>query len=216
MPSQLATAPLLACLIAFLLGSVPFGLLIARIAHGGNLREQGSGNIGATNVSRVLGFWPWGAMTFGLDLLKGALPVFLVASDWTREWVAARLSGGSGWDVSLLDVWAVALFAVLGHCYSPWLKFRGGKGVATGFGVVLVLSPLAALVGLLAFAICFFSTRIGSLSSLTGLVAASAAYLVFNPLGAHVWMGAALILVILIRHEANINALLQNREKTFR
>lgn len=204
------------CLIAFLLGSIPFGLIVSRLADGGDLRQQGSGNIGATNVSRILGFWPWGLLTFVLDLIKGALPVFLLGSGRAQWLVANLLYEGAHWEVTRMDEWAVALACVLGHCFSPWLRFKGGKGVATGFGAILVLSPLTALVGAAAFGLAFAATRTGSLSSLTGILAAAATHLVYEPLGPHLWIGAALILVILIRHETNLDALLQNREKTLR
>lgn len=200
-------APAIACGLAFLLGSIPFGLLVARAAQGGadrearkDIRVEGSGNIGATNVSRVLGFWPWGALTFGLDLAKGS---------------AAVLWAMSAGELSTVWVWAVALACVLGHCYSPWLRFRGGKGVATGFGVVLVLAPIAALAGIVAFGIAFVATRTGSVSSLCGLLTAAACELVIKPVEAHLALGALLMLVILVRHESNLDALLEKNEKIF-
>ncbi|MGZ3689647.1 MAG: glycerol-3-phosphate acyltransferase, partial [Bdellovibrionota bacterium] len=94
--------------------------------------------------------------------------------------------------------------------------FRGGKGVATGFGAVLMLSPLPALIGIAGFAFAFLARRISSLASITGLLLASAAQLIFRPMGAHLWFGAAMIAVILFRHEDNLDALLENREKSFR
>ena len=200
-------------LFAFLLGSIPFGLIVARLFKVKDLTERGSGNIGATNVSRVLGFWPAGALTFALDLLKGALPVLAVLPEGSRLWMGAF--GLPETELSEAVRWAVGLFAVLGHCYSPWLHFKGGKGVATGFGAVLVLSPLSGLAGLVAFGVTFLSTRIGSLSSLSGLIVASVCHLVFEPIGAHLWAGALLVFVILIRHEVNIDALLDHRESAF-
>jgi len=205
--------PAIVCVIAFLMGSIPFGLLVARIFKVKDLTSQGSGNIGATNVSRVLGFWPAGALTFALDLLKGILPVLALLPMGSQIWLGTF--GLPETDFSATAIWSAGLFAVLGHCYSPWLHFKGGKGVATGFGVLVVLSPLAGLAGILAFGITFLSKRIGSLASLAGLIVASVFHVVFEPGGAHLIPGALLVFLILIRHEANIDALLDQRERAF-
>lgn len=205
---------------AFLIGSIPFGLLIARAFHVRDLTRKGSGNIGATNVSRVVGFWPAGFLTFVLDVGKGAVPLLVLAFTGLYGSLASRL-GGLPTDATpsgspLWIIWTAGLFTVLGHCYSPWLQFRGGKGVATGFGVLLVLSPVSALAGIAAFALSFLGTRIGSLSSLAGLSMTVVAYLALNRVGVHAWAGAAIVLVILGRHRANIQALLEGTEKSFR
>jgi acyl phosphate:glycerol-3-phosphate acyltransferase len=124
----------IAVVLAYLIGAVPFGLLIGRL-HGVDLRNIGSGNIGATNCGRVLGR-KWGLVCFALDLLKGFVPVF--AAGW---WFG--LVGGAG-SASRAAEWAwlgVAVAAVLGHIFPVWLGFRGGKGVATGLGVVLGVWP---------------------------------------------------------------------------
>jgi glycerol-3-phosphate acyltransferase PlsY len=209
----------LACATAFLLGSIPFGLIVARIAGGADPRRSGSGNIGATNISRVMGFWPWGAATFALDLLKGAVPVLALEAGLFAA-IAASLTGAAAGGsapeaVSAVAAWAVGLCAVLGHCYTPWLGFRGGKGVATGLGALAVLSPWASLAGLVAFGLVFAATRVGSISSLSGILGVSVTHLVIAPTGAYLWFGAALVLVILVRHEGNLDALLENREKKF-
>ena len=203
----------------FLLGSIPFGILIARLFKVSDLTSKGSGNIGATNVSRVVGFWPAGFITFALDVGKGSAAVFL-ASPYALNLYSRFVSGGA-YD-SLAEtlssetlMWVAGLFAVLGHCFSPWLHFRGGKGVATGFGAVLLLSPWAALAGIVAFAFTFMNKRVGSLASLTGLTVVAVVHLIAYPRGLHLWAGAATMFVILIRHEANIDALLENHEKTF-
>ncbi len=187
--------------LSFFIGSIPFGILIAKFFHIKNLREHGSGNIGATNVSRVLGFWPAGFLTFILDAGKGYFPLLLV-----------HLSHKG--DLGFWE-WVIGLFTVLGHCFSPWLKFRGGKGVATGLGTLLFLSPWAALVGTLAFILSFLNHRIGALSSLLGLLFASAAELVISPPGPHLWIGALMVFIIVVRHESNIDALLSQNEKKF-
>lgn len=133
---------LFAVLPAYLAGSLPFGLLIAR-GHGVDLRRAGSGNIGATNVGRVVGR-RWGVACFLLDLAKGAVPVLAVG--WAMGW-AGRF------EVAADALWpwlAVAAAAVAGHVFPPWLGFRGGKGAATGLGVLLGFFPLLALPGLAA------------------------------------------------------------------
>jgi acyl phosphate:glycerol-3-phosphate acyltransferase len=199
--------------LAFMLGSIPFGLIVARLFKVNDLSSRGSGNIGATNVSRVLGFWPAGAMTLGLDMLKGMVPLFLIMPLGFSLWSETFQINGT--QVSPLLIWATGLAAVMGHCFSPWLKFKGGKGVATGFGVILVLSPFSAMAGLLGFVITFLSTRTGSLSSLAGLFVAAIAHLTFYSTASYLWFGAAVITVILIRHESNLDALLESREKKF-
>lgn len=183
---------------AFFIGSIPFGLWIARLFQKGDLRTQGSGNIGATNVSRVAGFWPAGFLTFLFDMLKGFVPAALVAhSDLGKE------------------AWAVGAFAVLGHCYSPWLRLKGGKGVSTSFGVFLALSPWAAFAGFTAFAAFFAYSRIGSLASISGILAAAGMHLVLYPADRNLWFLLAIVFIVLIRHESNIDALLHGRERVF-
>jgi glycerol-3-phosphate acyltransferase PlsY len=136
--------------VAYLIGSVPFGLILTRIAGAGDLRAIGSGNIGATNVLRT-GRKGLAIATLILDVLKGAVPV----------WLAGRYFGP--------DMAVVAgLGAVVGHCFPVWLKFLGGKGVATALGVVLVLAPLAALVALVLFIGVTAITRYVSLGSILG------------------------------------------------
>jgi glycerol-3-phosphate acyltransferase PlsY len=206
------------CVFAFALGSVPFGLLVARLFKVKDLTRKGSGNIGATNVARVIGFWPAGFLTFLLDMSKGVLATVLATPVGYHLLVSllgspSDVSDSAG--LSIVVPWIAGFFVVLGHCYSPWLHLKGGKGVATGLGVILVLSPLSALFGILAFGLVFFHSRIASLSSIAGLILAAIAHLVFNPVGVHLCVGLLMLLVILIRHEANIDALLENREKSF-
>jgi len=140
---------------AYLLGSIPFGLLLAKLFGGGDVRKAGSGNIGATNVVRVAGPLA-GILTLIFDTAKGAAAV----------WLAARVTNDSAnW------MMISALAVLLGHCFPAWLKFKGGKGVATALGVFLALSPLAAVSALLLFILCVFYWRFISLGS----VAAAAA-----------------------------------------
>ena len=140
----------LAAAIGYLLGSIPFGWIIARVSGGIEIREHGSGNIGATNVWRVMGWRP-GLLCFILDLVKGVLPV-LVAMVVASEGPAI-LAGAA---------------AVLGHMFPAWLKGRGGKGVATAAGAFLVLAPLPCLNAILTFAVVGpLATRTVSAGSIT-------------------------------------------------
>jgi glycerol-3-phosphate acyltransferase PlsY len=153
-------------LLGYLSGSVPFGLLIAA-GRGVDIRKAGSGNVGATNVGRVLGR-RWGALCFSLDVLKGALPV--LAGGWAMGMLGRyTLAPGEAW------AWmGVAAAAVIGHVWPVWLKFRGGKGVATALGVMVGIYPaftypaLAAAAVWLLFASAF---RYVSLASIFGVLA---------------------------------------------
>ena len=137
--------------LGFAAGSIPFGVLIARRAGGVDIQQHGSGNIGATNVTRVLGARA-GAAVLVLDAAKGALPV----------WLAARAG------VDPRAALAVGGAAILGHCFSPWLAFRGGKGVATALGVFAVLAPPVTAIAVGVFAAVLALTRVPALGSLAG------------------------------------------------
>ncbi len=128
-------------ILAYLLGSIPFGLIIAR-AYGKDLREIGSGNIGATNLSRALGK-KWGYFCFCLDMLKGLLPMI----------ATARLLSKTPGSLDLIFWLAVGIAAVSGHIFPIYLRFKGGKGVATSFGVALGLWPYYTVCALIAFAV---------------------------------------------------------------
>lgn len=204
-------------LVSFLLGSIPFGLIVARIYKVKDLTSRGSGNIGSANVSRVLGFWPAGFLTFCLDAAKGMIASLLAMPFGISllSFLFNNTSQTNPIELGMSSIWMAGFFAVLGHCYSPWIHFKGGKGVATGLGVLLVLSPLSALIGLIGFVFTFVNRKIVSLASISAVVLASVGYLVFNPVGSHIWVGAAMMFIILLRHENNIDALLENREKPF-
>jgi acyl phosphate:glycerol-3-phosphate acyltransferase len=189
---------------AYLLGSIPFGLLLARLFGGGDVRKAGSGNIGATNVARVVGPLA-GILTLVFDTAKGAAAV----------WLSGRVTNESA-------TWMmVAGFVVLlGHCFPVWLKFRGGKGVATALGVFLVLCPLAAVSALLLFLICVAYWRYVSLGS----VAAAAAmplltYFLWAPHHAPpiiIDAGTlAIALLVIYKHDGNLQRLVEGTEPRF-
>ncbi|MBV8514542.1 MAG: glycerol-3-phosphate 1-O-acyltransferase PlsY [Acidobacteria bacterium] len=191
-------------LAGYLLGSIPFGILLTRLFGGGDIRAAGSGNIGATNVTRVAGPIP-GVLTLVLDAAKGAAAVLL----------AAHFSGSSA-------MWMTAsgLAALVGHCFPVWLKFRGGKGVATGAGFFLALCWPAALGAILLFVLVVAFFRFVSLGS----IAAAAAmplliYFLWAPHHApppSVTIGAfAAAMLIVYKHDGNIQRLVEGREPRF-
>jgi glycerol-3-phosphate acyltransferase PlsY len=183
--------------LGYLSGSIPFGVVLTRL-KGVDVRAQGSGNIGATNVARVAGK-RLGVAVLLLDAAKGALPV-LAARQLAPQ--AVLLHAGVG------------LAAFLGHVFPVWLKLRGGKGVATALGVLLVLLPWAALAGFCTYAVIFVARRVSSIGSLFGaLVALGTSFAMGAPL---VYSGLAALLfgLIVFTHRSNIRRLLRNAEKS--
>lgn len=192
------TAPFFITLAAaYLLGSIPFGLLLTKAAGLGDIRGIGSGNIGATNVMRT-GRRGLGIATLVLDAGKGFLAV----------WLAHRMYDG---DAALI----AGLAAVLGHVFPAWLKFKGGKGVATALGVIFALNASAGLIACGAWLAVFSMTRYSSLSSLAAAAAAAGtAYALDTPAPALLFL--ALALLIAYTHRGNIQRLLAGREHNFR
>ena len=182
---------------AYLLGAVPFGLLLARHIAGLDVRAAGSGNIGATNVARSAGRG-LGVATLVLDALKGAAPV---------------LVGRFVLDAPTPVVAAAGAAAVLGHVFPIYLKFRGGKGVATGLGVFLALAPLATLIAVGVFAVVFAVARVVSLGSLCGAVTLVGALVALEAPRAVVGVAGGVVLLIAVRHTGNIRRLLAGRER---
>lgn len=185
--------------LGYLAGSIPFGVLLTRWLRGVDVRQQGSGNIGATNVTRVAGK-KLGAVVLLLDALKGALPVAL----------ALRLLPGQ----PTLHV-LVGLSAVLGHIYPVWLKLQGGKGVATALGVLVVLVPLAALAGAVVYAVILAVWRVSSLGSLAAGATAvgTSAFTAAQP--QYAGLSAFLFALMLWTHRGNIGRLLRRTERRF-
>ncbi len=182
-------------IVAYVLGSIPFGIISARVFGGADPRTMGSRNIGATNVRRSAGK-PAAILTLILDILKGALPV-----------LAARALG-----LPYAFVAAAGLLAFLGHLYPLFLGFKGGKGVATACGVMFVLSPLATLIALAVFIITAAIKRYVSLASI--LAAASlpvSLYVLCGP-GEYLVLGFIIAIFVIFRHRANIKRLLSGKE----
>jgi glycerol-3-phosphate acyltransferase PlsY len=191
-----------ACAIAcgFLAGSIPFGVIFAR-ARGIDLRTVGSGNIGATNAARALGK-RLGILVFLCDAAKGFGPVWAA-----RLWVEPHVEQGA-WIPC-----AVGVAAFLGHLFPPWLRFRGGKGVATGFGVFCALAPWPALIAGGLFAITYAATRISSLGSLVATTGFLPALWLFHAPPETMIGGAAMWVLIVFKHRGNIQRLLKHQEK---
>ncbi|MFM7180536.1 MAG: glycerol-3-phosphate 1-O-acyltransferase PlsY [Verrucomicrobiales bacterium] len=193
-------------LVGFAAGSIPFGLLVARW-KGVDIRKHGSGNIGATNVLRVVGK-PYGIAVFVFDFLKGLLPV-LASLGWfaatpSPEWVSI----------------ATGLAAILGHNYSPWVGFKGGKGIATSAGVLLGLLPWPLLIALAVWGVAFKATRYVSVASMAAAVAIPCAEIGFS-LAKGEWrpyfLGFTIAIAVLAiwRHRSNIQNLKAGREHRF-
>lgn len=186
-------------LLGYLAGSIPFGVLLTRWLRGVDVRDSGSGNIGATNVTRVAGK-KLGAVVLLLDALKGALPVGL--SLWLLPEAVLVHAG-------------VGMSAVLGHVYPVWLKLRGGKGVATALGVLCVLVPTAALVGAVLYVLVVAKWRVSSLGSLTAAVGAILAAFVTSRAREYAILSAVLFALMLWTHRGNIGRLARRTERRF-
>ncbi len=185
---------------AYLIGAIPFGLLIGRLV-GADVRRAGSGNIGATNVGRVLGK-KLGALTLVCDMAKGFLPVWLAASllpDTTanREWL----------------VMACGLATVVGHMFPLYLQFKGGKGVATALGVFLFISPWSVLISLLVFSGALTAFRYVSVASLTAALLIPLWLWLLGESPVILLTALAIVVLIWFQHRSNIGRLLRGTEK---
>jgi len=200
--------PSLALVVAFLCGSIPFGYLAGRLM-GTDVRTVGSGNIGATNVWRILG-WKVGLPVFVLDVAKGLVPVLIArasAEAHPDSWAATG---------SLLAVLA-ALAAILGHSFTPWLRFRGGKGVATSAGVLIGLMPIVFLLVLATWAAFFLTTRYVALASVAASIAVPLAIVALS-LMSGTWdppllvFGSLVTAIVTLRHTSNLRRLANGTE----
>lgn len=182
----------------YLVGSFPTGVIAGRL-RGVDIRKVGSGNIGATNAARTLGK-KVGAAVLLVDAAKGYLPVLAARVAWLDE------PGGA------LVVALVGLAAVAGHMFPPWLRFRGGKGVATAFGVYLALAPAIAGLALLLWVLVYALSRISSVGSLVAATALPVALVVSGAPTAFVALGAAMWVAIVLKHLPNIRRLVRHEE----
>ena len=187
--------------IAYLLGSIPFGYLLVRFLRHEDIRTVGSGNIGATNVLRS-GAKGLGIATLLLDLLKAYAAVLF-----------ARHLAPANYDLAV----GAAVASVLGHVFPVWLRFRGGKGVASALGAFLALVPMAALVALAVFVVVVLLTRYVSLASILGAAVMPIAGIAFAPVRSPMVIGGFLFLslLVIVKHEANIRRLLAGTENRF-
>ena len=187
---------------AYLVGGIPFGLLLAKFFAGVNVKESGSQSIGATNVLRVVKETnpalakKLGAATLLLDALKGMVVLGV-----------AMLAG-----MPESTLWGVAVLAVVGHCFSPYLWFEGGKGIATGLGVLLVMLPIEAMIALVVWGVMAKTLKISSISSLTGLLALLIASFFIHPEMAHAPV-VIITIILFYKHIPNIVRLIKGEEK---
>lgn len=208
-------AIVLIAVAAYLLGSIPVGYLLVRVFRNQDIRAVGSGNIGATNVLRT-GSKGLGAATFLLDMLKGCAAVWLGTAVWSWMVVVTYMVPTA----PLRDFQALAaLFAVIGHMFPVWLRFKGGKGVATGFGVFLVASPWAALAAITVFFVVLALSRYVSLASILGAGFFPLFAWFLPPRGERpaffIAVQATVALMIILKHHKNIQRLFAGTEHRF-
>jgi len=182
-------------MVGYLLGSIPFGFLIAK-AKGVDIRKVGSGNIGFTNVLRSCGIAP-GILTCFFDVLKGFLPAYIFSHAGTHGQLCGILAGAS---------------AMLGHLFSVWLKFKGGKGVATGLGIFLALAPSAILVALASWIIGIVITRIVSVGSITSGIVLPVASFIFYGNAPVSYFALFAGFISILQHRQNIMRLIAGKE----
>lgn len=199
-------------LASFLLGGIPFGYLTGRVVLKDDIRNHGSGNIGATNVGRVIG-WKWGSLVLLLDALKGLIPTYCA-----QKWAGQHLATESVVHFSVL----AGIATIVGHMYPVYLKLRGGKGVATALGVVIVLAPQALAVAFILFVVVVASTKRVALGSMVAAAAFAVTY--FWQAGSSAWESSNLSLtgfsllipgLIIWRHRSNIVRLISGTEPAF-
>jgi acyl phosphate:glycerol-3-phosphate acyltransferase len=210
--SSIVALALLLCIASYLIGSLPFGFWVCRLWKGTDIREQGSGNIGATNVLRVLGPVPAG-IVFVLDAGKGAVGIYL-AKYVVWPWFSPADTPG------MLVLALIGLSAILGHSFSVFLKFRGGKAVSTSLGMLLALAWPVAVVGLLAWLVVLATTRWVSLGSIiAALTLPFTAYFTreyYATSEVESWItvgiGVVLAVLVIVKHRSNISRLLAGTE----
>lgn len=194
--------------VAFLLGSIPFGVIIGKTFHGSDPREAGSGSIGATNMNRLYG-WKAALGTFLGDVGKGALAVAFARV------LAGFLVFDAAWQFDLVIVLAI-VFSILGHVFCPWLGFHGGKGISTGLGSILVGYPLVVLCMLATFLVVAFATRRVSAGSICAAVSFPVFSYVFCGLNVPLLVASVIITVFVVyAHRGNIVRMANGTEPRF-
>ena len=186
---------------AYLLGAFPSSYVVARLLRGIDLRQHGSGNLGATNAYRVLG-WKAATPVFILDILKGWFPTFLFP----------RWDGSPDWRLAL----AYGAAAIIGHVFSIYVRFKGGKGVATGAGVFMALAPVAVLIGLVVWGTLLFLTGTVSIASIAAAAVLPIAVWLLGAPALVTGLAAALSVFVIYAHRANIRRLLRGEEPSFK
>jgi glycerol-3-phosphate acyltransferase PlsY len=187
----------LAILAAYLLGATPTSYIAGKLARGIDLREHGSKNLGATNVYRILG-WKYAIPVALIDIAKGAVPVLVFSHP---AWLSVAVGGA----------------AVLGHMFSPYVSFKGGKGVATAAGMFLALAPLAVLIAIVVWGVCLWLTGYVSLSSIIAVLSVPLSIALLQPHSPYVfWASVALVALIIFAHRRNISRLIAGTENRFR
>ena len=190
--------------LSILIGSIPFGLIVARL-KGVDILKEGSGNIGATNVGRVIGKGPAIAVLL-LDALKGFVPAFFFPMLMSGTWNGVPAD-------QMAAIFGVA--AAGGHIFSPFLKFKGGKGISTGLGLLLGSSPIVAAIALGTFILAVAISRIVSLASVAAVVAMVVSAAVLDLPTPFIWAYAVLALLVIFAHRGNIQKLVKGEEKKF-
>lgn len=194
------------CAVAYLLGSIPTGYLVARWIKGIDVRTVGSGNVGATNVARMVGAKA-GIVVLVVDALKGLLAV---------RWAPAAAGMLTSQPVDPFWAWWAGLAAVVGHDWSCWLQFGGGKGIATSLGVLLGVAPVVAGWTVLVWGVVFAVSRMVSVASILTAAAVPVIVVLQRHAGPYIVVGILLGGIAIIRHNSNIQRILQGSERKFR
>jgi len=183
-------------ILSFFLGSIPSAYLISKIFYGVDIREHGSGNPGATNVWRVVGKKP-AVITFMLDVFKGLVPVLLAKKYFV--------------DANLTVPMFCGFCAISGHIWSPFLKFRGGKGVATGFGVFLGLTPMPVVFSLAVFCVFLLITKLVAVGSIAGVLSLPVFIYLYKMPDSIIIISVVLAVIVIWRHKSNIKNILHKK-----
>ena len=200
-------------LASYLTGAIPWGFIIGKL-KGVDIRNHGSGNIGATNVTRIIGK-PWGIFCFAIDFAKGLLPVVIVKILFPSVFFL------SATQVSIAIILAV-MGTVIGHIYPVYLGFKGGKGISTGTGALVAITPLAIVCGLIAWVVVFKAFKYVSLASIIAAIIVSVISFVFSYSGIYpiypilLYFIALLALFAIYKHKSNIKRLLNGTENSFK